>query len=59
MGEGVDGVTGKTGYGLGENEVDFAGECVGDHGFESLTVSGVGAGDAFVSVHASEFPVGS
>ena len=40
-----------------EDQIDFSGEGVGDHGFEAFTVFGAGASDAFVGVHACEFPL--
>ncbi|CRH93139.1 Uncharacterised protein [Chlamydia trachomatis] len=55
-GERVDGIAGEPRDGLGDDEVDLARECVGDHGLESDAAFGGGAGDAFVGVDPGELP---
>ena len=57
-GQAVHSVAGKAGNGLGDDEVDFPGQCVGDHLVEALAPFGVRAGDALVGVHPGERPVG-
>lgn len=57
-GQGVYGVAGEPRHGLGDDQVDLARQCVGDHRLESGAVFGGGAGDAFVGVDSGELPAG-
>ena len=54
--EAVQGVSGKTADGLGDNHVDSAGSAVVHHAVELGTVFGIGAGNAVIGVDARQRP---
>lgn len=50
-------ISDKTGYALGNNEVDFPFVAVLDHQFKLVTVLQESAGDAFIRIDLYELPV--
>ena len=50
-------VTGKTANGFCDDQVDFSSFAVCNHAVEIISASGVGAGDAFISINVSQFVV--
>ena len=53
----VHDISGKTGYALGNDEVDFPFLAVLDHQFKLVTVLQGSAGDTFIRIDLYEFPV--
>ena len=53
----VHNISGKTGYALGNDEVNFPFLAVLDHQFKLVTVLQGSAGDAFIRIDLYELPV--
>ena len=47
-GQAVYGIAGKTGNGLGDDQVDLPGKRIGDHSVETIAFLGAGAGNTFI-----------
>ena len=54
--EAVEGVSGKSADGFGDDHVDVSGHALLDHAVELITFFGVGTGDAVIRKNASQLP---
>ena len=49
-GQAVYGIAGKTGNGLGYDQVDLPGKRIGDHSVETIAFLGTGSGNTFFGI---------
>lgn len=58
-GKAIHGITGKSAYALGYNEVDLAVQGIGYHSVKSVTLFGIECGDTFVGIDFNKLPLGT